>query len=225
MLAMPSAFTQPGSAFWPGSMQLVLWHHLLSHTVCSTGYLSAAAAVEVAATQLHVLRVVVGRRCLRGAAPLNRHRRKDGLVGPIGPVDGSFFCRQRCPCSKGKFSCDCDMMCHYPDKRVDGGCCGLKVCLPPFPAPPSILQALWNVNTPGAKLFRENARSFNNALALSSIKVRERRFQQGFCPNVIYEGKVFQFTYPQFLRVFGRVLSELHMHGVVPYRARHSSGC
>ena len=36
------------------------------------------------------------------------------------------------------------------------------------------------------------------------------------------EGKVFQFTYPQFLKVFGRVLSEFCLHGVVPYQARHS---
>jgi len=88
-------------------------------------------------------------------------------------------------------------MCQNPDKQVDGrGCCGLKVCLPPFPAPPPILQELWRVDTHGAKLFRENARSFNNALALSSIKVRERRFQQGYCPSVIYEGKVFQYSGP-----------------------------
>ena len=99
-------------------------------------------------------------------------------------------------CSKGNWNCDCNMMCNYPDKWVDGGCCGLKVCLAPFPAPPPVLQSLWSADTPGAKLFRENARSFNNALALSSIKVRERRFQQGYCPSVIYEGKVFQYSGP-----------------------------
>ena len=82
-------------------------------------------------------------------------------------------CGWQCPCSKGKFNCDCNMMCRNPDKRVDGGCCGLKVSLPPFPTPPEELRNLWFGDSHEAKLFRANARSFNNALALSSIKVRE----------------------------------------------------
>ena len=86
-------------------------------------------------------------------------------------------------------------MCLHPDKQVDGGCCGLKVRLPSFPVPPGILGALWTVDTPAAKLFRANSRSFNNALALSSIKVTERRFQ-GYSPSVIFEGKVFQYSGP-----------------------------
>ena len=55
-------------------------------------------------------------------------------------------CGWRCPCSKGNWNCDCAIMCHNPDKQIDGGCCGLKVRLPPFPAPPELLQALWNLN-------------------------------------------------------------------------------
>ena len=105
-------------------------------------------------------------------------------------------CGWRCPCSKGKFNCDCSTMCQNPDKQVDGGCCGLKVHLPPFPTLPEPLRKLWFHNSHEAKLFRANARSFNNALALSSIKVRERRFQQGFCPNVIFQGKVHQYSGP-----------------------------
>ena len=53
---------------------------------------------------------------------------------------------------------------------------------------------LWFGDSADAKLFRDNSRSFNNALALSSIKVKERRFKQSFCPNIIFEGKVFQYS-------------------------------
>ena len=65
------------------------------------------------------------------------------------------------------------MMCQNPDKQVDGGCCGLKVSLPPFPPLPEELHKLWFEDSHEAKLFRANSQSFNNALALSSIKVRE----------------------------------------------------
>jgi hypothetical protein len=47
-------------------------------------------------------------------------------------------------------------------------------------------------------LFRENSRSFNNALALSSIIVNERKFSNGYNPSVIFEGKVSQLYGPLF---------------------------
>ena len=105
-------------------------------------------------------------------------------------------CGWNCPCSKGKWNCECNTLCKNKDKQVDNGCCGLKVALPPFPRPPDEIQELWFGKSNKAKLFKENSRSFNNALALSSIKVKERIFKSGFCPNVIFEGKVFQYSGP-----------------------------
>ena len=67
-----------------------------------------------------------------------------------------------------------------------------KVVLDSFPAPPEVIQNLLTNNTVPAKLFRENSRSFNNALALSSIKVNERKFNNGYNPSVIFEGKFCQ---------------------------------
>ena len=63
-------------------------------------------------------------------------------------------CGWKCPCSKGKFNCDCNIMCLRPDKQVHGGCCGRKVHLPPFPTPPEELKALWFGDSHEAKLFR-----------------------------------------------------------------------
>ena len=59
-----------------------------------------------------------------------------------------------------------------------------------------MIQNLLTNNTVQAKLFRENSRSFNNALALSSIKVNERKFNNGYNPSVIFEGKVCQIYGP-----------------------------
>ena len=57
-------------------------------------------------------------------------------------------------------------------------CCNNgKVELEKFPDPPSLLKTLWKADTPEARLFRENSRSFNNALALASLKVNERKFR------------------------------------------------
>ena len=76
-------------------------------------------------------------------------------------------------------------------KETSTVCCNNgKVQLTPFPDPPQYLKYLWTANTPDARLFREQARSFNNALALSSIKVTERKFRDGFAPSVVFEGKV-----------------------------------
>ena len=76
-------------------------------------------------------------------------------------------------------------------------CCNNnKVNLDPFPLPPRELQKLLLSDTVEARLFRENIRSFNNALALSSIKVNERKFKNGYSPSVIFEGKVCQIFGP-----------------------------
>ena len=76
-------------------------------------------------------------------------------------------------------------------------CCNTgKVDLSAFPPPPQLIQNLLTEHTTEAKLFRENSRSFNNALALSSIIVNERKFTGGYNPSVIFEGKVTQLYGP-----------------------------
>ena len=72
-------------------------------------------------------------------------------------------------------------------------CCnGGKIVLDKFPNPPVYLKKLWKDKTTEAKLFRENSRSFNNALALSSLQVTNRMFPDGYNPSVVFEGKVSQ---------------------------------
>ena len=56
------------------------------------------------------------------------------------------------------------------------------------PLPP-LLQTLRTANTEEAKLFRDNFRRFNNALALPSLKAEVRKFS-GYSPSVVLEGKV-----------------------------------
>ena len=76
-------------------------------------------------------------------------------------------------------------------------CCNNgKVVLETFPQPPELIKKLLTSDTAEARLFRENIRPFNNALALSSIKVTERKFKNGYNPSVIYEGKVQQIFGP-----------------------------
>ena len=75
-------------------------------------------------------------------------------------------------------------------------CSNGKVRLSQFPPPPEYLINLWTADTAEARLFREQARSFNNALALSSIKVTECKFSNSFNPSVIFEGKVCQMYGP-----------------------------
>ena len=76
-------------------------------------------------------------------------------------------------------------------------CCNNgKVNLTKFPDPPKYLKTLWTADTIDARLFREQSRSFNNALALSSIIVTERRFDRNYNPSVIFEGKVQQLYGP-----------------------------
>ena len=70
-------------------------------------------------------------------------------------------------------------------------CCNNgKVILEKLPQPPEQINTLWNDDTPEGRLFRQNSRSINNAVCLTSIKGKLRNFGGGFTPNVIYEGKV-----------------------------------
>ena len=72
-------------------------------------------------------------------------------------------------------------------------CCnGGKVSLDEFPDPPSPLKDFLTKETAEGKLFRNNTRPLNNALALSSLQVGVKNFASGFVPNVIFEGKVHQ---------------------------------
>ena len=83
------------------------------------------------------------------------------------------------------------------NKETSTLCCtNGKISLTPFPSPPDYLQNLWTADTAEARLFRENARSFNNALALSSIVVTERKFESNYSPSVVFEGKVCQMYGP-----------------------------
>ena len=65
-----------------------------------------------------------------------------------------------------------------------------------FPIPPSEISRLWFANTSEGRLFREHARCINNAVCLTSIKVRQRNFEQGFNPSVIFLGRVVKLAGP-----------------------------
>ena len=73
-------------------------------------------------------------------------------------------------------------------------CCGEGKYLPEvFPRPPEPIMKLWMGTDSKAKLFRKFPREMNNAVALASIQVKEKRFA-GFSPNVIFQGKAFHRT-------------------------------
>lgn len=60
----------------------------------------------------------------------------------------------------------------------------------PFPKPIPKINALWHEQTVNGRLFRENSRSINNAVCMSSLQANER--YQGYTPSVIFNGKVHQ---------------------------------
>ena len=69
-------------------------------------------------------------------------------------------------------------------------CCNNgKVILEKLPQPPEQINKLWHDETPEGRLFRQNARSINNAVCLTSIKGKQRSFGGG-PSNVVYQGKV-----------------------------------
>ena len=75
-------------------------------------------------------------------------------------------------------------------------CSNGKVVLEGFPTPPKDINDLWQSNTIKGRLFRDNARSINNAVCLASLQVKQRNFKRGFSPSIIFEGKVQQFVGP-----------------------------
>ena len=97
---------------------------------------------------------------------------------------------------------DMDTVCQYCSalkfkRETSSTCCGNgKVMLDPFPVPPPEINNLWHADNTKGRVFRENSRPINNAVCLSSIKVKNRQFEGGFNPNVIFEGKVQQFAGP-----------------------------
>ena len=76
-------------------------------------------------------------------------------------------------------------------KETGSTCCSNgKVHIDPLPQPPQLINKLWHDDTPEGRLFRQNARSINNAVCLTSIKGKQKSFGGGFAPSIVYEGKV-----------------------------------
>ena len=76
-------------------------------------------------------------------------------------------------------------------KETATTCCNNGKVLPPrLPKPPDQINKLWHEDNAEGRLFRKNSRAINNAVCLTSIKGKERRFVGGFTPSVAYEGKV-----------------------------------
>ena len=74
--------------------------------------------------------------------------------------------------------------------ETKGSCCGDgKVTLPLFPKPSPEILELWLTDSQEGKFFRQHARSINNAVSLSSIRINERRMP-GFNPSLIIAGQV-----------------------------------
>ena len=76
-------------------------------------------------------------------------------------------------------------------KETASTCCSNgKVGLDRLPQPPDNINKLWQEDTAEGRLFRNHARSINNAVCLTSIKGKQKTFGGGFTPCVVYEGKV-----------------------------------
>ena len=97
----------------------------------------------------------------------------------------------------GKMDIECEYCGALTFKKERPGiCCSSgKVPLTPFPRPPDLLHKLWTENDSQGMLFRKNSREINNAVCLSSIQVKEKRFP-GYNPSVIFQGKVNHRTGP-----------------------------
>ena len=75
-------------------------------------------------------------------------------------------------------------------KETSTTCCsGGKVLLTQFPRPPEDLMKLWQGNDSRSRMLRQHARMFNNAVCLSSLKVKLKTFQ-GFTPSIVFQGRV-----------------------------------
>ena len=81
----------------------------------------------------------------------------------------------------------------YQRETASTCCSNGKVSLQSFPRPPKAFHKLWQENTAKGKVFRENARSLNNSLCLTSIQVKTRDFANSrFCPSIIFQGRATQ---------------------------------
>ena len=91
----------------------------------------------------------------------------------------------------GKMDVVCSECGAFKFKRESPGfCCSSgKIKTAVFPKPPGGLSELWKSNDAPGKLLKKYSREINNAVALSSIKVTEKRFG-GFTPTVIFQGQV-----------------------------------
>ena len=99
--------------------------------------------------------------------------------------------------SIGKMDLKCKECGAFKFKREPPGfCCSNgKVKTAPFPEPPTQLSELWTSKGAQGNLLKKYSREINNAVALSSIKVVEKRFQS-FTPSVIFQGQVKHFAGP-----------------------------
>ena len=97
----------------------------------------------------------------------------------------------------GKMDVKCQDCGAFKFKREPPGfCCSNgKVKTAPFPKPPPLLSESWTSNGAPGNLLKKYSREINNAVALSSIKVTEKRFQS-FTPSVIFQGQVHHFAGP-----------------------------
>lgn len=72
-----------------------------------------------------------------------------------------------------------------------------KIKLPSFPHTPQPIRDLWEGDSEESPIFRENTRTLNNALALTSQKVSEIRPPGGgYSPSVVIQGKVYSYVDP-----------------------------
>ena len=93
-------------------------------------------------------------------------------------------------------------------------CCNNgKVALQVFPKPPELLNKLWHADTVEGRILKEIARSINNAVCLTSIKVKTKVFGRGFSPNIIFEKKTTQLAGPLHLADGERpYFAQLYLH-------------
>ena len=87
----------------------------------------------------------------------------------------------------------CKIICQrWKHETSPSMCCQSgKVSVPAYPPPPPELMRLWFDDTAEARLFRQHARSVNNATSLSSFVVNERRQDHG-TSSVVMQGKLTQ---------------------------------
>ena len=75
-------------------------------------------------------------------------------------------------------------------KETSTTCCSDGKVLPAvFPRPPDDLMNLWSGTDARSRMLRQHSRMINNAVCLSSLKVKLRTFQ-GFTPSIVFQGRV-----------------------------------